>query len=415
MSKRNFSENIYILKRKIKAFFCGFAYYICQFFPVRSNKIVMWTLEGKGGYGCSPKYIAEEILKRNREGKTNYIIYWLLDDIEKNFPKEIKKVKSTLWTRAYHLSTAKFWIANTRTFYGTKKRKCTKYLQTWHGTLALKPIGKYRGEHLPKIAYLISKYDSKMIDYALSGSRWCTNMWPDGLIYSGKIIETGTPRCDVLFHGIEEKHLKFRKEYHIPDNARIALYAPTFRGGSQDKNRSVNSQSCLIDFERLIETLEKRFGGQWYIFLRLHPQLAVQMDGFPIERKNKRLIDVSQRPDMSEIMAASDACITDYSTVIFESFLTRQPGFIYADDLNAYIADRGEFMFDIDEIPFPVACNNDELMENILTFDQEAYEEKVERFIKEKGIIEDGYASRRVVNLIEEISNQALGKGKGHD
>ena len=129
------------------------------------------------------------------------------------------------------------------------------------------------------------------------------------------------------------------------------------------------------------------------------------MDKFPIEEGNERLIDVSQRPDMSEIIAASDVCLTDYSTVIFESFLTRNPGFIYVDDLNEYIADRGILMFKKEEIPFSVACNNDELVENILNFEQEIYEKKVDEFIEKTGIMEDGHASERVVELIERLAS----------
>lgn len=402
----NLSEKQYIFWRKVKAFFSSLVYYVCWIFPIDSCKIVMWTFEGKGGYGCSPKYIAEELLRRNQQGRTKYKIIWLVDDMGKEFPKEIQKVKSSLWTRAYHLSTARFWIANTRTFYGTKKRKRTTYLQTWHGTLALKPIGKYRGKHLPHMAYLVSEYDSKMMDYALSGSKWCTDMWPEGLIYNGTILETGTPRCDILFHGMEEKHLEFRKEYKIPLDAKIMLYAPTFRGGSQNKSRSVKMEFCSVDFEKLIAALEKRFGGEWYVFLRLHPQLAAQMKRFPIGEENRRLIDVSQRPDMSEIIAASDACLTDYSTVIFESFLTQSPGFIYANDLQEYIADRGKLMFHLEEIPFPVASTNNELEENILTFDQSVYREKTERFIKKTGVIEDGCASKRVADLIEKLGQE---------
>ena len=399
----SFSEKRYILQRKMKAFFSSLVYYICWIFPIDPCKIVMWTFEGKGGYGCSPKYIAEELLRRNQEGLTAYKIVWLLDDIKKDFPLEIQKVKSSLWTRAYHLSTARFWIANTRTFYGTKKRKGTEYLQTWHGTLSLKPIGKYRGKNLPKMAYMVSEYDSKMMDYALSGSKWCTDMWPEGLIYSGKILETGTPRCDILIRGMEEKHLQFREEYRIPLDAKILLYAPTFRGGSQNKNRIIEAKFCSLDYNRLLAALEKRFGGEWYIFLRLHPQLAAQMDSFPIDENNDRLIDVSQRPDMNEIIAASDACLTDYSTAIFESLLTRNPGFVYADDLQEYIADRGKLMFKLEEIPFSVACTNDELVENILAFKQDEYGSKVEQFLKKTGNREDGNAGKRVVDLIEKL------------
>lgn len=363
----------------------------------------MWTFEGTGGYGCSPKYIADEILKRKAQGKNNLEIFWLLEDMDKELPKEIRKVKSNLWTRAYHLSTAHFWIANSRTFYGTKKRKGTVYFQTWHGSVSLKPIGKYRGKKLSRMAYLVSRYDSKLINYALSGNRWCTNMWPDGLIYDGEIVETGTPRCDILFSGIEEKHIALRKEYGVPMEAKILLYAPTFRSGCQSTVRNVEAEAVSLDFGRLLKALKKRFGGEWYIFLRLHPQLAVKMQRMPVIEENDRLIDVSQRPDMNEIIAASDAMITDYSTAIFEGFLTRIPGFIYADDLDDYIADRGSLMFRMDEIPFQTACNNEELVENILSFDQDSYEEKVREFVEKVGILEDGHASRRVVELIEKV------------
>lgn len=401
MKEMKNSEKIYIYKRKCKAFLSSLVYYACWIFPIKKNKVVMWTFEGTGGYGCSPRYIADEILKKKAQGKNNLEIYWLLENMDKEFPEQIVKIKSSLWTRAYHLSTARFWIANSRTFYGTKKRKGTIYFQTWHGSVSLKPIGKYRGEKLSRMAYLVSKYDSKLVDYALSGSRWCTNTWPDGLIYDGKIVETGTPRCDVFFSGVKERHVVLREKYSLPRDAKILLYAPTFRGGSQNTVRNVDVETVSLDFGRLFKALDERFGGEWYIFLRLHPQLAAKMQKMPGIEENDRMIDVSQRPDMNEIIAACDAMITDYSTAIFEGFLTKMPGFIYADDLDDYIADRGSLMFSMDEIPFQTACNNDELVENILSFDQDLYEKRVCEFIEKVGILEDGCASQRVVKLLE--------------
>lgn len=400
--KSDLSETLYIAKRRIKAFMHGLAYYACRIFPVNKKKIVMWTFECGGGYGCSPKYVAEEILKSNREGKTDYEIYWLLNDTEKEFPAEIRKVKSTLWNRAYHLSTAGTWVSNTRTFYGTRKRTKQRYIQTWHATICIKPIGKYRGDLFPKMAYLVSAYDSKLIDYVLSGSSWCDHMYRDGLIYNGDIIKTGTPRCDVLFNQRQEKYCQMRQEYNLPEDAKIMLYAPTFRGGSQNKNRSVNTEEATVDFARLIGALEKRFGGEWYVFLRLHPQLAAKMQGIKVGQASERLIDVSQRPDMNEIIAGADAFLTDYSSAIFEGAMIELPGFIYADDLEEYVADRGDLFFDMHQLPFPVALNNDELMENILRFDEETYRKGLALFMEKTGVFEDGSASERVVELIQE-------------
>lgn len=398
--KSDFSENIYILKRKLKAFVHGLAYYVCRIFPVDSKKIVMWTFEESGGYGCSPKYIAEEILKRNHEGSTDYKIVWLVNDMKKEFPEEIEKVKSSLWSRAYHLSTAGTWVGNSRTFYGTKKRKKQRYIQTWHATICIKPIGKYRGDLFPRMAYIVSAYDSGLIDYVLSGSAWCDHMYRDGLIYDGEIVKTGTPRCDVLFNQRNEKYAQLRSEYRLGESDRIMLYAPTFRGGSQNKNRTVNSEDATVDFERLIAALEQRFGGTWYIFLRLHPQLSAKMERLKTGQTSERLIDVSQRPDMNEIIAASDAFLTDYSSAIFEANMMGIPGFIYADDLQEYIADRGDLFFDMYQLPFPVALNNDGLVENIQEFDKEEYRKRTEAFMEEVGIFEDGRASERVVDLI---------------
>lgn len=403
--KRDWSEDIYIAKRKLKASLHGLVYDFCRIFPVDGKKIVMWTFEGGGGYGCSPKYVAEEILKRNREGKTGYKIVWLLNDMEKEFPKGIIKIKSTLWNRAFHLSTAGTWVSNTRTFYGTKKRKSQRYIQTWHATICIKPIGRYRKDRLPRMAYLVSKYDSDLVDYVLSGSDWCSHMYRKGLIYKGEIIKTGTPRCDVLFNQKEEKRLQMRQEYNLSKDAKIMLYAPTFRGGSQNKDRSVNTDEAAVDFKRLIETLEERFGGTWYVFLRLHPQLAARMERLKTKQISKRLIDVSQRPDMNEIIAGADGFLTDYSSAIFEAAMAGQPGFIYADDLEEYIKDRGDLMFDIHRLPFPAAVDNDGLMENIRTFDEEDYGKKTEAFMKRMGIFEDGRASERVVDLIERGKN----------
>ena len=361
---------------------------------------MFWTFEGTGGYGCNPKYIAEALIKR----KENWELVWLLDDLSYKFPKEIEKVKNTLMNRAYHLATARVWIGNSRTQFGTKKRKNQIYIQTWHGTVCIKPIGKYRGDHLPLIAQIVSEADSRLIDYVLSGSDWCDIHYPRGLLYSGHIVRTGTPRCDILFKRNEKNYQKVRKRYHIPNDAKIVLYAPTFRGGGQNKNRVVTMPNQTIQFDTLIKSFEKRFGGNWYVLLRLHPQLA------HIERNTlnlcSRIIDVTVEPDMNEIVVGIDAFISDYSSAIFEAALLGIPCFIYVDDKEEYISERGNLFFDFSELPFPVADSNEKMNKNIICFDQNEYELKTKQFIEENGIKEDGRASERVVNMIRKLVNK---------
>ena len=119
--------------------------------------------------------------------------------------------------------------------------------------------------------------------------------------------------------------------------------------------------------------LQKKFGGNWKIFLRLHPQLAAKLNSMPMDDKSDDFIDVSQAPDISEIMAASDIIITDYSSCAFDAGFANIPVLLYADDVQEYIANRGQFMWNREELPFDIAETNEQLEYNILKFDYEIY------------------------------------------
>lgn len=391
------SEAACIRKRKYKAYAINVFYHILRVFPIKKRKIVFTAFEGDGGFCCNPRYIAEELIRRDEK----YDIVWLVNNIDRQFPEGIQKVKNTFFNRAYHLTTAKVWVDNSRKAYGTSKRKKQMYIQTWHAALEFKPVGKFRGKLFPQIAYMVSEYDSGLADYVTSNSEWCTKLYPEMLLYDGEIIKTGSPRCDVLVRKRKELYNNIRKRYHVPDDAKIVMFAPTFRGGSQKGKRQVFAEIPSLDFQKLVETLEEKFGGIWYVFLRLHPQLAAQMEGMPLEKKSEYMIDVSQADDMNEVMAAADVFITDYSSSAFDAINIHMPVFLYADDLEDYTGDRGGLMWDMKTLPFTVAENNEELRNDILRFNENEYVRKVDEFLSLHGVLEDGCASERVADVIE--------------
>ncbi|MSS10454.1 hypothetical protein FYJ38_17615 [Clostridium sp. WB02_MRS01] len=391
------TEEKYINRRKRKAFLTSFAYYLLWIFPVCKKKIVFTTFEGDGGYCCNPRYVAEALLRKDE----NFELVWLVNDIEKQFPQGIRKIKNTFWNRAYHLTTAKVWVDNSRKAYGTRKRKSQLYIQVWHAAIGFKPLGLFRGKLFPKMAYLVSEYDSKLADYVISNSEWCTRLIPDQLIYTGRIIKTGSPRCDIFLTRRKEVYRELRKRYEIPQDARIVLFAPTFRGGSQKGNRQVFVEEPTLDFARMINVMEQKFGGTWFVFLRLHPQLAAQLEQFPLKNAIANMIDVSQADDMNELAAASDVLITDYSSSVFDVINMYMPVFIYADDLEEYVRERGQLMWDMYSLPFSVARDNNELVKNIASFDADEYKKRIDDFSKENEVLEDGRASERVVGVIE--------------
>ena len=81
-----------------------------------------------------------------------------------------------------------------------------------------------------------------------------------------------------------------------------------------------------------------------------------------------------------------------------------QSWFIFATDIEEYNTERG-FYYPIESTPFPIAVDNDELIDNILKFDETSYATNLEKFLEDKGCVEDGHAAERAVDLIYRILN----------
>ena len=120
------------------------------------------------------------------------------------------------------------------------------------------------------------------------------------------------------------------------------------------------------------------------------------------KKLQKNIIDTTLYSDMQELLAISDIVITNYSSCIYDFMLTYRPAFIYASDVQKYDNNRG-FYYPLTSTPFPVAENNDIMIKNIEQFDYEKYKKDVSAFLNEKGCIDDGKASERVVELIKQI------------
>ena len=405
----------YIKKRRRLAFRESIKFYLCRIFPVQNNLISVCTFEGKGGFGCNAKPLVEELHRQHSDLR----FVWFVNDMDKTFPDYVQKVPNTAWSRAYWLSRSKVWIDNYRKPYGTKKRKGQYYLNVNHYTIAIKCTGLLRGEGFSEMAYLVSKNDSDMIDGLVIDSTWCEQCFDKALVYEGNFLKTGAPRCDVLFGDRSFYQKKFRQKHNLPEDAKVVMFAPTFREGAKDGKRYVFSEIWSIDFKRLIHNLEKKFGGKWYLCVRVHPQLAPTFREYKNPDVQDRIIDESQADDMYEILAGMDAYITDYSSACFEAGFAHIPVFLYADDIQQYANDRGALMwnlatdprdcirnnkqitpsFDV-ELPFPLASDNEQLEQDIMTFDRNAYDKKLNEFHEKMGLVFDGRASEKIIENI---------------
>lgn len=410
-------EERYVRKRLRKARLMSIPFYLNRICPINSKKIVFTCIEGTTGFTCNPKYIALELMRRidadagDNHAGSGYELVWLVNDTSKKFPKGIKVCRNTLWRRAYHLATAGVWVDNSRKQLECRKRRGQVYIQTWHAKLGFKPTCLDRGTSFSRIAYLVSKHDSDMVDYWLSNSDWYDRTLPTGSLYEGKTLRTGSPRCDILVNAVRDLEFKQRVKRNIcerfkiqadADTVHFLMYAPTFRGGSQSTDRSISAGSHFPDYGRLKASLEARFKGTWIIMLRLHPQLVarhVQAE----TAMNASTIDVSLADDMYELLAGCDAFMTDYSSAAFDAAVMKMPIFLYCDDYSEYEGERGRLLWNLRELPFPLAENDDELARQIESYDNDDYQAKLDTLMTETGMIEDGTAARRVADVIDDI------------
>lgn len=369
----------------------GILYSVCK---IQKNKIVVCSYYG-ADYGDNGKYIVEELLRRSGD----LDIVWLLKEelLQKNrLPKGVRGVKYRSRQSVYELQTAGVWIDNSRKTYGWK-RKGQYYIQTWHGDIGLKRIEKDVEEVLAPSYVRNAKKDSAMADAMVSGNAWFTGKIRDAFWYDGEIIKCGYPRRDILY-GSQEHLQQIKHTMGLPENAKVFFYAPTFRRNQEELGVTIYT----LNWERVLAAAQTQFGGEWVGIIRLHPNISHMASMLELP---PNVFDMTLYPDMQELLAVSDICISDYSSSVFEFAVTRKPAFIYANDVADYQQDRGTY-FQFSELPFAVAQNEEELVENILSFGEREYREKCDLFYNDTlGMYPEGHASAELVQIKSRMFN----------
>ncbi len=235
-----------------------------------------------------------------------------------------------------------------------------------------------------------------MTDLMLSDSKWTTEQYSKYFWYDGNIIKTGFPRNDILISKPHSIVNKVYKTYKISSKNKILLYAPTFRDNSN------TLKTFEYDFSNIISELRKKFGYDYILLVKLHPNIA-QL----IQNSSEALdlgidyFDVSNYADMQELLLASDVLITDYSSCMFDAMLAKKKVFLLAKDFDEYIKNDRNLLFDLKkDIPFTFSDNEADLITKIKTFDTNLYLNNIENFERDKCILEDGKASNRVAEIL---------------
>lgn len=364
-------------------------------FKINNKKIVFDNFNGKG-FGCNPKYIALELIKEKVDCK----MIWFVNEYYNDIPENIKQIKRNSFKFYYHLSTAKIIIDNVKNYNGLRKKKNQVYIQTWHASYSPKLLENDAKDKINKKYLNESMLDSKDIDIFLSNSNLQTEEYKKNFWCESLILEAGYPRNDIFFNYDNKLIESIKNKLCIKNHKKIVLYTPTFRDD--------NSKECYnIDYQSILDILNKK-NNNWIFLIRMHPNVNDYKSLFRFNKEN--IIDVTNYPDIQELLLISDILITDYSTTMFDFLILNKPIFIYANDIEKYQKIRGlkDFFF---ELPFPLARNNDEIVSLIKNFDKDKYNTSIDKFEKVFSCYDKGIASNEVVKIIKNIFNNKTIKG----
>lgn len=356
--------------------------FLCIFFvfPIKNNRIFFSAYSGRQ-YSCNPKYISDWI---EQNYKDEFEIIWAFNEPDafsylKN--RNIKCVKFKSIKYLYYLLTSKIVIDNVESWSILPKRTGQYVINTWHGGGAYKGVGLKRKDTSEILDKNMLRKNERISIYLSSSKVFSQMTLRESFQYNGKIMECGMPRNDLLIKNDENKKNIIKEKLGINKKTGIVIYAPTFRHDLKYK--------YMLDYEKTLNALKNRFGKEWIMLIRTHYYLQSE------KIESSRVKNVSDYPDMQELLLISDVLITDYSSSIWDFSLMEKPCFLFMPDYNEYIDER-EFYTPIQDWPYPASFSMEDLEDKIIKYDHEIAKKRILNHHIKLGICESGMASEIV-------------------
>ena len=401
LEKTKKSGNRLLAKRKIKRMFKNkwarnkaFALHIFNKMETKKDWVIFESFMGRN-YSGQPKYIYEYMQKHYGD---KYTYIWSVDKRGLKIPGKHKTVKRSGLRYFYYMNRSKYWILNMKQPLSVPKREETVLLETWHGT----PLKRLAFD-LNDVVGGVSNYKDKFYrqkeawDYLLSDNPFSTEKFQSCFMYpKEKILEYGYPANDPLYAtDREERAKKIKEKLGIPLDKKVIMYAPTWR---DDNYYEIGQFKFDLDLD--VNRLEKEFGDEYVILLRLHYLVVEALD---MSKYGDFAVNGSAYDDVTDLYLITDILITDYSSVFFDFANLKRPVLYYTYDLERYRdVLHGFYLSMEDDLPGPMLLTNDDVVDAIKNIDkiEEQYKDRYEEFYNRFCCVDDGHASERVVKKI---------------
>lgn len=249
------------------------------------------------------------------------------------------------------------------------------FANTWHGT-PLKHMGVANLDGARGIGNVQRNYF--MADYALFPNDFTRDVFMDDYLlrtqFSGKAVMLDYPRNDAFFD--DEMRVKVRREHGL-EGMKVFAYMPTWRGGDA---KNVNMDDQVAEVSGYLESLDTMLGEDELLYVNLHPFVGSRLtyDSFTHVRP------FPADYETYDFLNASDALITDYSSVLFDYAQTGRSVVLFTYDLEDYMSSRGMYM-DVKDLPFDICHTPGELMDALRKDSSFASEEFLRDYCKYRG------------------------------
>lgn len=345
----------------------------------------------RGRYSDSPRAVSELLGQVAPEVER----IWVSSD-PGAFPPDVRTVHRHRLGHFVHLTFSDFLVTNDIVTRHLVKGPRVTYVQAWHGS-PIKVIGldetnpQYRGgdAHLKRMRRDVAKWD-----FLLTNSAEYTTILRSAFGYEGEVLEVGYPRNDILINDDGTRRAQVRSRLGLRPDQRAVLYTPTWRDDAYDQDGNFY-QPRLIDWA----DLESLLAPDIVVLNKMHHHVV---DHGPT---SDRVLDVNRYTDVSELMLAADALVSDYSSIIYDFAVTRRPIVLHAPDLDQYRDGVRALYFDYETwAPGPITTTTEELAATLNSLDrvEQDYEQTYRQFVSRFCAFDTGEASARVVSALLE-------------
>ncbi len=364
--------------------------------PVKKNRVFLINnLSHK--FAGNPKYVAEHLMKHYGDKLEIVFSVKRPEDYDHLRQQGFQIVKFNSWKYFVKAMTSKVFLTNSGGYSYLPLKRKQYVINTWHGGAAYKKCGTDMYSNSAVFRADLKLQAKQTSAFMSTCSRFTEEFSRALIIPKARFWGVGMPRNDIMLHPDEALRQQVREMIGLAENEKLILFAPTYRKVDDNYFRDSIAIAYGVDSNRVVKAMEQRFGGKWRFAVRYHPNVVNRQD-----MHDEGVLDLTDYEDMQELLLAADAMINDFSSSLWDFMLTGKPCFLFATDLEHYIATT-EVYTPVSQWPYPQAVSNDQLEKNILEFDEAKYAQDCKNHYASLGGCETGEATKQVGQRIAEL------------